>query len=413
MITTIVFDIGMVLLGFEGLDYLNRLFDETTARRVGRAMFFTPHWNELDRGVLSVEEIVQSFCSEDPEIEKEIKEAFYRIGECVEKRDWAAPLMDDLKERGYRLLFLSNMSEHVMGSKPEAFEFTDHMDGGIYSCHVNLIKPDPAIFRCLFERYGLTPSECLFIDDNKANIAAAGRLGMKTIRFRSREQLEADLGVALQKDAGHDRISVMCYGDSNTYGYDPHNGSRYPHDKRWTTFLGYMLGGRYEVIPAGLNGRTTAYDRPGAPWKNGLSSFAACIGMNKPLDYIVIMLGTNDCIEGMDLSAEEVAKGMESLVETAEEVCPGIQGYMPKIIVTAPPAMNEDCKDSPFAHDISAEAAKKSRDIAGLYREIAERHGCLFADANGVELSHDCMHISDNGQGQMAELIYNVIEGIG
>ena len=410
VIKTVVFDIGKVLIGFEWDAYVRRLFDEETARRVTRALFGGKYWKELDRAVMSEEEIVEHFHAIEPEYVKEIDEAFARVGECVERRDWVIPLIEAIKERGYKVLFLSNMSEHAIGSNPGAFDFTSHMDGGIYSCHVKMIKPDEGIYRKLFEKYGLAAEECLFIDDTAANVEAARRLGMKAILYKDPAQLKADLDQALTKDAAHDRLSVVCYGDSNTYGFDPHTGGRYPYEKRWTTLLGEKLGDRYEVIPEGLNGRTTAYDRPGAAWKNGISSFVACLGTHKPVDYLVIMLGTNDCNASLGLSAEDIAKGMENLVDLAEEKSPELQGYVPQIVVVAPPAIREDYENSPFASELSPESVQKSRDIAPLYKEIAERHGCLFVDATeGAEVSYDCEHLTEKGHEQLSEMIYDAI----
>ena len=410
LIKTVVFDIGKVLIGFDWDEYVRSLFNEETAQKVTHAMFGSSSWHELDRAVLSEEEIVGLFHNTEPEYCREIDEAFERVGECVARRDWVIPLIDSIKERGYRVVYLSNMSEHVIASNPRAFDFTDHMDGGIYSYEVHYIKPEKEIYEKLFEKYSLKPEECLFIDDIPANVAEAKRLGMKAIRYMDPEQLAANIDQALTKDKNHDRLSVVCYGDSNTYGFDPNTGSRYQYDKRWTTLLGEKLGAHYEVIPEGLNGRTTAYDRPGAGWKNGVSSFIACLGTHKPVDYLIIMLGTNDCNAGLGLSAEDIAKGMENLVELAEEKSPELQGYIPQIVVTVPPAISEDFGGSPFAWELSPESVQKSKDIAPLYRDIAERHGCLFADASeGIEVSADCMHLTEKGHTQISDLLYKII----
>ncbi len=407
MIKTVVFDIGKVLIGFEWDDYMRSLFDEETAEKVTHAMFGSRHWHELDRAVLSEEEILELFYQTEPEYKAQIDEAFERVGECVSRRDWAIPLIDSIKERGYQVLFLSNMSEHVIDSNPGAYDFTEHMDGGIYSYQVNSIKPDPEIYEKLFEKYDLKPWECLFVDDTSVNVAEAKKLGMKAIRYSDPEQIKANIDQALKKDANHDKLSVVCYGDSNTYGFDPYTGGRYPYEKRWTTLLGEKLGSLYDVIPEGLNGRTTAYDRPGAGWKNGVSSFIACLGTHKPVDYLVIMLGTNDCNAGLGLSAEAIAKGMENLVILAEKESPELQGYIPQIVVTVPPAITEDYSNSPFAWELSAASVENSRDIAPLYREIAERHGCLFVDASlTADVSADCMHLSEKGHAELSELLY-------
>ena len=172
-----------------------------------------------------------------------------------------------------------------------------------------------------------------------------------------------------------------------------------------------MLGDAYEVIPEGLNGRTTAYDRPGAGWKNGISSFIACLGTHKPVDHLIIMLGTNDCNAALGLSARDIAGGMETLVKLAEEKGPELQGYVPEITVAVPAAIRKDYESSPFACELDPESVAKSRDIAPLYEDIARRHGCLFADASeGVEVSpYDCEHLTENGHRQMAELMYEAI----
>jgi putative hydrolase of the HAD superfamily len=410
MIKNVVFDIGLVLLGFDVKKYLLSLFDEETAMRVAKAVFLSGYWHEIDRAVLSEDELLDLFFSADPGVKEEIRTAYDRIGECVERRSWPIQVIDGLREQGYKVYYLSNMSEHVISKGQHAFDFVSHMDGGIFSCHVKAIKPDPEIYRRLFDKYGLVPEECIFIDDQPANIAMARKLGMKGIRFENYGQMQADLDKALVKDRGHSRISVLCYGDSNTYGYDPYTGSRYPYEKRWTTILGEMLGDRYEVIPEGLNGRTTAYDRPGALWKNGITSFTACLGTHKPVDYLIIMLGTNDCNAGLGLSAEQIAGGMENLVKIAEKETPGLQGYIPEIIVTAPAAIQGDYENSPFAYELTPESVQKSHDIGPMYEELAKKHGMRFADATtGIEVSEDCEHLTEEGHRQMAKLLYDAI----
>lgn len=410
MIRNIVFDIGNVLIGFDPMEYLASLFGEEKAVRIAGAVFGSGYWQELDIARLSEEEILELFYSGAPDLRSEIKESFDRIGECISKLDWPVPLIDSLKEKGYCVYFLSNMSEHVKASNTAAFGFVSHMDGGIWSCDVHTIKPDTDIYRILFEKYGLVPEECLFIDDHKENIDVAKKLGMKGIVFKDYDQLTADLDKALTKDASHDRISVLCYGDSNTYGYDPNTGGRYPYDTRWTTLLGGMLGDRYEVISEGLNGRTTAYDRPGAVWKNGAGSFVSCLGTHKPVDCVIIMLGTNDCDEEMGLSAADIAEGMETLVKMVEDETPALQGYVPEIIVAAPAAIQGDISLSPFAGKLTQESVRKSVDIGPLYREIAERHGVRFADAtSGIEVSTDCEHLTEDGHRQIAGLFCEVL----
>ena len=80
-----------------------------------------------------------------------------------------------------------------MNSRPDVLDFLPLMDGGVFSCYVGQVKPDPAIYRTISEKYGLTPEECVFLDDNKANIDAARDFGMNGIHFVSFEQADKEL----------------------------------------------------------------------------------------------------------------------------------------------------------------------------------------------------------------------------
>ncbi len=205
--------------------------------------------------------------------------------------------------------------------------------------------------------------------------------------------------------------TVLCYGDSNTYGYDPETGGRYESAKRWTTVLAEKLGSDYIVVPEGLNGRTTAYDREDVAWKNGLPYLAPCIASHKPVDIISIMLGTNDCNKCLNLSIDDISAGMEKLIKTVIEECPYIQGFIPEIIVVAPAPILEDTASSPFADDLDAYAVKKSQGLGKAYKLLSEKYGCKFIDCSGkVEVSPiDSEHLTEKGHQQIADLLYKTI----
>lgn len=215
-----------------------------------------------------------------------------------------------------------------------------------------------------------------------------------------------------RKKRPEEPIAVLCYGDSNTYGYDPRtDGERYPSRVCWTTILAEMLGSDYKIIPEGLSGRTTAYDRIDAPWKNGLPYLTPCLATHKPVDYLTIMLGTNDCNVEMGLSAEDIAAGMEQLVATAETVTLTEQGYVPRIVVIVPAAIRPEIEGTTFDYQLDETSVEKSRAIAPLYRDIARRHGCLFLDASAVETSPiDCEHLTEQGHTQMAQLLFDLLQ---
>lgn len=205
--------------------------------------------------------------------------------------------------------------------------------------------------------------------------------------------------------------TVLCYGDSNTYGYNPENGERYPKSIRWTTILQELLGNEYEVVSEGLNGRTTAYDRPdNGEYKNGFTPFKAIFGSNKPIDYLIIMLGTNDCNKELNLSVFDIAKGLEKLVTSAIDYSFHFQEYVPKIVVVAPASIADTYKTSPFSDQLDEEAMLKSIQIVPLYKELATKYNCLFLDNSKGEVSPiDSEHLTINGHKELAQRLAELI----
>ena len=191
MIRNIVFDIGRVLVGFEWMDYVRSMFDEETAEAVTRAMWAPGRWEELDRGILSEEEILNRFYQADPDHREELFRAYDRVGECVTRLDYAIPWIRSLKDRGLGIYYLSNYSEHLMRQNPEALDFLAFMDGGVFSCFAKAIKPEENIYLTLFETFGLDPKECLFIDDRTENIEGARKAGIPSYRYTYAEDPDA------------------------------------------------------------------------------------------------------------------------------------------------------------------------------------------------------------------------------
>lgn len=183
MINTIIFDIGQVLVDFNWKEFIHGLFqDEALIKELEKAIWESRLWNEFDRGVMSDEEVISAMIREKPELEKEIRLTMDRTGETVVLRETTLPWIRDLKARGYRILFLSNYSLRLRQQNSEALCFLDEMDGGVFSYEVHLLKPDPAIYRTICEKYALTPSETVFLDDNADNVDSASAFGLHAIR---------------------------------------------------------------------------------------------------------------------------------------------------------------------------------------------------------------------------------------
>ena len=183
----IVFDIGAVLIDFDWDAFVGGMFEPETAAAVTRAMWHNPDWAEFDKGLLRDEEILQRFIAKEPRYEKEIRHTFSRLADCPHRKAETIPLIERLKAEGHKVYFLSNFFEYLMHAAPDALDFTSHMDGGIFSCFVHEIKPHPAIFDMLCEKYGFKPSEAVFIDDSERNVEGAEACGFRTIHYTGQD----------------------------------------------------------------------------------------------------------------------------------------------------------------------------------------------------------------------------------
>jgi lysophospholipase L1-like esterase len=138
--------------------------------------------------------------------------------------------------------------------------------------------------------------------------------------------------------------TVLCFGDSLTWGFDPRGGAafrRYGIAERWTCRLGTELGGGYHLIEAGLNGRTTVFDDPVLGGMSGLADLANTLKSHMPVDLLVLMLGSNDVKPRMRVNADEIARCLARLLQLAATSGCGPQGQAPRILVLIPPPIGD------------------------------------------------------------------------
>ena len=176
--------------------------------------------------------------------------------------------------------------------------------------------------------------------------------------------------------------TMLCYGDSNTWGYMPQSGDRYDSGTRWPRRMAAILGNGYHVLEEGLNGRTTAFDDPVEPHRNGRKSLEGCLLSHHPLDLFVVMLGTNDTKHFLHLTPYMIAKGLESIVEEAGRTKYGHGGLPPKILVVSPICVMSEGFNDHIREYFDEASEAKSRALAGAYRQVAEQYGCAFLDAS-------------------------------
>ena len=201
-------------------------------------------------------------------------------------------------------------------------------------------------------------------------------------------------------------IRVLCYGDSNTWGHGGNSKDRYPTNVRWTGRLQEKLGEKYEVIEEGLCGRTTDLDDDSSTFsdKNGLNYLPACLDSQSPLDLVILMLGTNDLKPKFDRSAQDIAQAIDHLLEL-------IQTVTKKIILVSPPHIREDRlkPDTNFRG-----AGAKSHQLAGFFKEVAEKRGCGFVDIAAYVQPGDAdgVHLESEMHPIVAEVLYKKIRDI-
>ena len=202
MITTIIFDIGNVLIDFDWDGFMAREFpgaDTELINRLDEAVWGSGRWDRLDAGD-EPEKVFRSIIDYAPEHEKELRKIFENVGDTLKKRTTTPAWLKEMKARGYRLLYLSNYSRYVMEKNPEVLDFLPLLEGGVFSCDVKLIKPDPKIYECLIKKYNLVPGECVFIDDLEKNVSAAKKLGFHGIQSVTFKQVQEDLNKLLEEE---------------------------------------------------------------------------------------------------------------------------------------------------------------------------------------------------------------------
>ncbi len=208
---------------------------------------------------------------------------------------------------------------------------------------------------------------------------------------------------------------IVCYGDSNTHGYNSKTQTRFTEEERWTSLLQKYLGNEYSVQEEGLEGRTTVFEDPLFEGLSGLSYLFPCLMTHKPLDLLIIMLGTNDTKERFSATAENIAKGMERLVEKAI-ASTSVWRHKPNILIITPPPIEKGYATTSVAGEMGAGCVEKSESLAALYQQVAQRLHCHFLDAASIEgmqmYPYDYMHLSFESHQLLAKKLSEIIPSI-
>ena len=172
--------------------------------------------------------------------------------------------------------------------------------------------------------------------------------------------------------------NILCFGDSNTWGYSPQDGNRHPPEIRWTGVLQKSLGANYRVIEEGLNGRTTFINEDERPLRSGSDVLQIILESHRPLDFVTIMLGTNDLKLEFNLSVEEIAQGARELCETVLN-SEYLAANPPQILLISPTHIGSTIM--PDQEEFFKQAREKSHRFAEHYQKVATELEIHFLDA--------------------------------
>lgn len=191
--------------------------------------------------------------------------------------------------------------------------------------------------------------------------------------------------------------TILCYGDSITWGYSPVDGTRFPFEKRWPGIVQMELGESVRVIEEALPGRTTNWDSPFLSERNGSKTLPMVLEAHAPIDIFILMLGTNDLWRSFNFSASDIAASCMSLIWTVQKSMAGPQMGVPEILLIAPYPLGRLSQFMKFYFEGRTGVSKQ---LAREYKKASQATGCRFMDSSKyVKASKaDGVHIDEAEQ---------------
>ena len=204
-------------------------------------------------------------------------------------------------------------------------------------------------------------------------------------------------------------MRVLCFGDSNTWGYiSGTDHQRYDENTRWTRLLGKYLGNGYEVIEEGLNSRTLNSNYPEEyerPYRNGFQYFIPCIYSQDKVDVVIIMLGTNDLKSFFNLTASDMLSNLKLYIDYVLNYKSIIDGSSPKLIISGIAPIDENKSKTYYKGILS-----KRNEYNALSKEICNNLGVSFIDNSDLQVGVDGVHLLETSHKKLAEKLYKEIK---
>jgi lysophospholipase L1-like esterase len=208
-----------------------------------------------------------------------------------------------------------------------------------------------------------------------------------------------------------EKIRILCYGDSNTFGSRPDGlAQRYSDDERWAGVLQSTLGESYQVIVEGLPGRTTVWEDPIEPYRNGSAYLIPCLWSQAPLDLVIVLLGTNDLKQRFSATAQDIANGAGRLVGMIQASGAGRDGQPPRVLLLAPALPG---KLNELAEMFSGAQAKAAK-LGDYFKKVADLYGCDLLDLATLIHSSDLdgIHLDLQEHARLGQVVAEKVAGL-
>lgn len=206
---------------------------------------------------------------------------------------------------------------------------------------------------------------------------------------------------------GEIRKEILCFGDSNTYGLIPGTWERYDSSVRWTGILQERLWDQgYHIVEEGLCGRTTVFEDELRDDRKGSDLLPVLLESHKPLERVILMLGTNDCKSYYKANAEVIGKGIERLLGQIRSLDPEI-----KVLLISPILLGDGIWEEGFDPEFDEQSRQTSLELKGVYRRIAQRWSCDFLAASDVAKAseRDREHLDEENHRKLADAIHTIL----
>ena len=203
-------------------------------------------------------------------------------------------------------------------------------------------------------------------------------------------------------------MNLLCFGDSNTYGYMPGGVGRFDSETRYCGLLSQLLGDAWSISENGVVGRTACFTEKERPGKNGLDDIYFAVKNSNP-DLILLMLGTNDVKSEFNANEDILADNITHLAKKALESAKEL-GKNPRILIISPASISEDVFK--YTDSYNEKSLRVSQKLPETYNRTAKANNFLFLNANDyVNVSpFDGEHLDKTGHHSLALAISDLIK---